>query len=88
MMNELSLIEIGHRLVQAEEDIKQLYSKYNNVDKNLVAVTTTLNNLLTLVGELKASVESLKARPATLWDKLVFALIGAGASAVLAYFVK
>ncbi len=87
-MSEITLTEIEHRLDKAEENISELYAKYNGVDKNLVAVTTTLNNLLTLVGELKAAVEALKARPAAWWDKLVFAFIGAAASAVIGYFAK
>lgn len=87
-MSEISLTEIEHRLIQAEENIKELFSKYNGVDKSLVATTTTLNNLLTLVGELKAAIEALKARPAAWWDKLIFAIIGAAASAVVAYFIK
>ena len=87
-MSEISLTEIEHRLNRAEENISELYSKYNGVDKNLVAVTTTLNNLLTLVGELKASVEALKARPSTMWDKAVFAVIGAVVSALITYIAK
>lgn len=85
-MTEISIIEIEHRLIQAEENIKELYAKYNGVDKNLVAVTTTLNNLLTLVGELKAAVEALRAKPSTMWDKFIFALLGAAASAIATYF--
>ena len=87
-MSDLSLLEIEHRLQQAEENIKELFGKVNGVDKSLVATTTTLNNLLTLVGELKAAVESLKSRPATWWDKLIFALIGAAASAIVTYLIK
>lgn len=85
-MTGISITEIEHRLIQAEENIKELYAKYNGVDKNLVAVTTTLNNLLTLVGELKAAVEGLKTRPAAIWDKVIFALLGAAASAAVSYF--
>ena len=87
-MSDLSLLEIEHRLQQDEENIKELFGKVNGVDKSLVATTTTLNNLLTLVGELKAAVESLKSRPATWWDKLIFALIGAAASAIVTYLIK
>ncbi len=85
-MTEISILEIEHRLIQAEENIKELYAKYNGVDKNLVAATTTLNNLLTLVSEMKASVEALKAKPSAFWDKLIFALLGAAASAVISHF--
>lgn len=86
-MTEISIIEIEHRLIQAEDNIKELFAKYNGVDKNLVAVTTTLNNLLTLVGELKAAVEGLKTRPAAIWDKVIFALLGAAASAAVTNFI-
>lgn len=85
-MSEISLTEIEHRLIQAEENIKELFGKFNGIDKSLVATTTTLNTLLALVGELKAAIEELKARRSTLWDKLIFALIGAAASAAITQF--
>lgn len=87
-MTEISILEIEHRLIQAEENIKELYAKYNGVDKSLVAATTTLNNLLTLVSEMKASVEALKSRPSTFWDKFIFALLGAAASAIVTHFTE
>ena len=85
-MTEISILEIEHRLIQAEENIKELYAKYNGVDKNLVAVTTTLSSLHTLVSEMKVSVEALKTKPSAFWDKLIFALLGAAASAVVTHF--
>lgn len=85
-MTEISILEIEHRLIQAEENIKELYAKYNGIDKNLVAVTTTLSSLHTLVSEMKTSVEALKTRPITFWDKFIFALLGAAASAIFTYF--
>lgn len=86
-MTEISLIEIEHRLIQAEENIKELFGKFNGIDKSLVATTTTLNNLLTLVGELKAAVEALKSKPSTVLDKIIFALLGAAASAAVSHFI-
>lgn len=86
-MSEITLTELEHRLIQAEENIKELFGKYNGIDKSLVATTTTLNNLLALVGELKAAIEALKSRPSNLWDKLVYALIGAAASAAAVYII-
>lgn len=85
-MTEISILEIEHRLIQAEENIKELYAKYNGIDKNLVAATTTLSSLHTLVSEMKTSVEELKSRPISFWDKFVFALLGAAASAILTHF--
>lgn len=87
-MSEMTIAEIEHRLIAAEENIKELFGKVNGVDKTLVATTTTLNNLLSAVGELKGAIEALKARPAAWWDKLIFALIGAVVSAVATYFIK
>lgn len=85
-MTEISILEIEHRLIQAEENIKELFAKYNGIDKNLVAVTTTLSSLHTLVSEMKVSVEALKTKPSAFWDKLIFALLGAAASAVVTHF--
>ena len=87
-MSEISITEIEHRLIAAEENIKELFGKVNGVDKTLVATTTTLNNLLSAVGELKGAIEALKARPTMWWDKLMFAVIGAVVSAIITYFVK
>ena len=87
-MSEISITEIEHRLITAEENIKELFGKVNGVDKTLVATTTTLNNLLSAVGELKGAIEALKARPTMWWDKLMFAVIGAVVSAIITYFVK
>lgn len=86
-MSEITLTELEHRLIQAEKNIKELFGKYNGIDKSLVATTTTLNNLLALVGELKAAIEALKSRPSNFWDKLIYALIGAVASAAAAYII-
>ena len=86
-MSEITLTEIEHRLIQAEKNIKELFGKYNGIDKSLVATATTLNNLLTLVGELKAAVEALRSKPGDFWDKLIYALIGAAASAAITYFM-
>jgi hypothetical protein len=87
-VGELTITEIEHRLVAAEENIKELFGKVNGVDKTLVATTTTLNNLLSAVGELKGAIEALKSRPTMWWDKLVFAVIGATISAIITYFIK
>ena len=52
-----------------------------------MATTTTLNSVLATLGELKGAVESLKARPATMWDKLIYAVIGAAAAAAITYLI-
>lgn len=52
-----------------------------------MATTTTLNSVLTTLGELKAAVEALKSRPATMWDKLIYAVIGAAGAALITYFI-
>ena len=66
------------------EDISE---KLVATDNNLVATTTTLNSVLTTLGELKAAVEALKSRPATMWDKLIYAIIGAAGAALITYFI-
>lgn len=86
-MADLTMDEVERRLKDCEENIKELYGKNNQNERDLVATTTTLNNVMEKLGELKASVEAIKNRPATLWDKLIAALIGAAASGIIAYLI-
>ena len=84
----ISQEEIAHRLVKAEENIETLFKSRNQHNEELAAVTTKLDNILLTLGELKASVVQLQSRPGTMWDKLVFALIGAAATAFISFIVK
>lgn len=86
-MAEMTQEEVERRVIGCEESIKDLYGKVNETDRALVATTTTLNNMMEKLGELKASVEAIKSRPATLWDKLIAALIGAAASGFVVYMI-
>ena len=79
----VTLDEIERRVKACEENVKELFGKSNKTEHDLVAVTTTLNSVMETLGELKATVESLKSRPATLWDKLIAALIGG----LVTYFI-
>ncbi len=84
----ISQEEIAHRLVKAEENIETLFKSRNQHNEELAAVTTKLDNILVTLGELKASVVQLQSRPGTMWDKLVFALIGAAATAFISFVLK
>ena len=79
----MTLEEFEHRLVKAEENIETLFGRTNKFNEEMATVTTKLDNILVTLGELKASVVQLQSRPGTMWDKLVFALIGAAATAVV-----
>lgn len=84
----LSQEEIAHRLVKAEENIEILFGRTNEQNRELAEVTIKLDNILVTLGELKASITQLQSRPGTMWDKLVFALIGAAATAFVSYIIK
>ena len=86
-MSEVTLSEIERRLAVCEQAVKDLSDKITATDHNLVATTTTLNSVLATLGELKGAVESLKARPATMWDKLIYAVIGAAGAAIITYLI-
>ena len=43
--------------------------------------------MLSRIDELDSAVESLKARPATMWDKLIYAVIGAAGAAIITYLI-
>lgn len=80
--------ELEHRLIKAEKDIEKLFGRTNEQTKELAEVTIKLDNILVTLGELKASLTQLQSRPGTMWDKLVFALIGAAATAFVSYIFK
>ena len=86
-MTEVTIPELTRRVEAVEENIKELYGKTNKTDHDLVAVTTTMNSIMETLGELKAAVESLKSRPATLWDKLIAALIGGLVTGFITYML-
>ena len=84
----MTLEEVEHRLIKAEEDIETLFKSRNKLNEELATVTTKLDNILVTLGELKASAIQLQSRPGTMWDKLVFALIGAAATAFVSFILK
>ena len=84
----MTLEEVEHRLIKAEEDIETLFKSRNKLNEELATVTTKLDNILVTLGELKASVVQIQSRPGTMWDKLIFGLIGAAATAIVSFAIK
>ena len=80
--------EIERRLVKAEENIETLFGRTNKFNEEMATVTTKLDNILVTLGELKASVVQLQSRPGTMWDKLIFAVVGAAATAFVSFVLK
>ncbi len=80
--------EFERRLVKAEENIETLFGRTNKFNEEMATVTTKLDNILVTLGELKASVVQLQSRPGTMWDKLIFAVVGAAATAFVSFAIK
>ena len=74
-MPEKDLYE--HRISTLEADVKHLYSKVNGFAVASAEMNTKLDSMLVTLGELKESIKAVSARPARLWDKLIFAVITA-----------
>ena len=74
-MPEKDLYE--HRISALEADVKHLYSKVNGFAVASAEMNTKLDSMLVTVGELKESIKAVSARPARLWDRLIFAVITA-----------
>ncbi|MBR3802045.1 MAG: hypothetical protein IKK37_01195 [Clostridia bacterium] len=85
---KMTLEEVEHRLIKAEEDIETLFKSRNKLNEELATVTTKLDNILVTLGELKASVVQIQSRPGTMWDKLIFAVVGAAATAFVSFAIK
>ena len=84
----MTLEEVEHRLIKAEEDIETLFKSRNKLNEELATVTTKLDNILVTLGELKASVVQIQSRPGTMWDKLIFAVVGAATTAFVSFAIK
>ena len=76
------------RLAKAEDNIETLYGKINALNASQVRTETTLEHLLVAIGRLENAVESLKARPADRWLKLVDLVVAALVAAAVAYFLR
>lgn len=74
-MPEKDLYE--HRISALEADVKHLYSKVNGFAVASAEMNTKLDSMLVTLGELKESIKAVSARPARLWDRLIFAVITA-----------
>ena len=75
------------RLKKCEEDIKILYNKVNKSEVREKEIATKLDNVLLELGRVRESVDDLKARPGTFWNKFLYAIIGAGATALVTYLI-
>ena len=51
-------------------------------------VTTKLDNVLVELGRLRESIDTLKTRPAKMWDKLIYGIIGAAAAALVSIIIN
>ena len=80
--------DVDRRLTQAERSICDLYGKVNDTAVMQAGMKVTLDNLNTTMQELKVAVQNLKERPSRLWDRLVCALTGAAACALIAYVMN
>ena len=80
--------EHEHRHRQTESDVRNLYDKANDIAIMQAGMNVALDNLNTTMQELKVAVQSLKERPSRFWDRLVCALTGAAACALIAYVMN
>lgn len=66
-----------HRITALEGDVKVLYSKMSSVSISQAQANTKLDSMIETLDEMKTNISELKKRPLILWDKFLFALIGA-----------
>lgn len=79
-MPEKDLYE--HRISKLEDDVKILYAKVNGFAVANAEMNTKLDSMLVTLGELKESIQSVSARPARFWDKLILSMLAAIGTAV------
>lgn len=75
------------RVKKCENRIETLRNDLTKIDKSQVEFTTKLDNVLLELGRLRESIETFKARPAKMWDKLMYAIVGAAAAGLISLFI-
>ena len=79
--------EIERRLEDHEERLRRVEMSTSEFVTFREVINVKLDGISTNRAELKDAVVEMKARPATMWEKLISALIGAAASAFVAYIL-
>lgn len=79
--------EINRRLDDHEERLQRVENSTNEFAIFREVINVKLETISKNIVELKEAVIELKQRPAALWEKLVSAIIGAAATALVAYFL-
>lgn len=79
--------EINRRIEDHEERLRRVEASTSELATFREVVNVKLDGISSSLDSLREAVEGLKARPATLWDKLVSGVVGAAATAVIAYLL-
>lgn len=80
--------EINRRLDDHEERLKRVENSTSELTTFREVVNVKLDSIVSSLTNLTAAVETLKAKPATLWDRLISGLIGAAATGLVAYLIS
>ncbi|MBR4451548.1 MAG: hypothetical protein IKS39_06930 [Clostridia bacterium] len=79
--------EIVRRFEDHEERLRKVETSTSEFVAFREVVNVKLDTISTNLTELKDAVVALKERPATMWDKIISALIGAAVSGFVAYIL-
>lgn len=80
--------EINRRLDDHEERLQKVENSTTEFTTFREVINLKLEMISKNIVELKDAVVELKARPATLWDKVISAVIGAAVTAFIAYIIS
>lgn len=79
--------EIVRRFEDHEERLRKVETSTSEFVTFREVINVKLDGISSNLAELKDAVVEMKARPATMWEKLISALLGAAASAFVAYIL-
>ena len=80
--------EIERRIEDHEQRLKKVEMSTSEFVTFREVINVKLDGISTNLNELKDAVVALQAKPATLWDKFISALIGAAATGIIAYILQ
>ena len=79
---------LKRRVEVLEKEISEVENKAATAAEAQAAISTKLNTVIENLGRVQQSIEDLKGRPGRRWETIISALIGAAATAFIAFILR
>lgn len=91
----IRVINLEEKIKTMEKEFKEMGNKVFELEKSMERYGEKFDKVLYMIEEMKKSLSEISLnlrevqfKPANRWEKLITAIISAGAGAMVAYFIK